>query len=113
MPEKQTGAIEVTDADFENKISQAKAVVVDCYATWCGPCRVLSPIIDELAEEFAGKVSVYKLDVDKEPKTANHYGIMSIPTVLYFKDGKLADQSVGVLPKPTLANKVQNLIDKE
>ena len=81
--------IELTDDNFEELVVKAKLpVVVDCYAVWCGPCRMLSPIIDELAGDYKDKINVYKIDVDRNPKTAEKFNVMSIPTVLYFKDGE-------------------------
>lgn len=105
-------AIELSDADFEEKVVKSKEpVVVDCYAVWCGPCRMLSPIIDELAEDYKGKIDVYKIDVDKNPKTAEQFGVMSIPTVLYFKDGKKVNQTQGAMPKEMLKGHFDKLLN--
>ena len=93
----------VTDSNFESEIEKASGLaVVDFWAEWCGPCRMIGPIIDQLATEYAGKAKVTKLDVDANKKTAMKYGVRSIPTVLFFKDGKLVDQVVGAVPKPAL-----------
>ena len=96
----------VTDADFESEVEKNDGLtVVDFWATWCGPCRMIAPILDQLAVEYQGKVKVTKLDVDSNIKTASRFNVRSIPTILFFKDGKLVDQVVGAVPKPTLENK--------
>ncbi len=96
----------VTDSNFETEIEKASGLaVVDFWAEWCGPCRMIGPVIDQLAAEYAGKAKVTKLDVDSNQKTAMKYGVRSIPTVLFFKDGKLVDQIVGAVPKPALEQK--------
>ena len=96
----------VTDADFETEVEKHGGLaVVDFWATWCGPCRMIAPILDQLAVEYQGKVKVTKLDVDSNIKTASRFNVRSIPTILFFKDGKLVDQVVGAVPKPTLVNK--------
>lgn len=93
--------IEITNNEFENKINSKGKVLVDCYATWCGPCKMLSPIIDELSEEITD-CTFYKLDVDNANDVAIKYNIMSIPTILLFEDGKLIDQIVGFRSKEEL-----------
>ncbi|MEO7965365.1 MAG: thioredoxin [Gemmatimonadaceae bacterium] len=96
----------VTDSNFESEIEKASGLaVVDFWAEWCGPCRMIGPIIDQLATEYEGKAKVTKLDVDANQKTAMKYGVRSIPTVLFFKDGKLVDQIVGAVPKPAIEQK--------
>jgi len=96
----------VTDANFETEIEKTSGLaVVDFWAEWCGPCRMIGPIIDQLATEYAGKAKVTKLDVDANQQTAMKYGVRSIPTVLFFKDGKLVDQVIGAVPKPQLEQK--------
>jgi thioredoxin 1 len=93
----------VTDANFEKEIEQASGLaVVDFWAAWCGPCRMVGPIVDQLAGEYEGKAKVTKLDVDASPRTAMKYGVRSIPTILFFKDGKVVDQVIGFVPKPAL-----------
>ena len=100
--------VEVTDANFDEFVKDNPKVVVDCWAAWCAPCRMLTPIIDELAEEKAD-IKFAKLDVDKNRAVPARYGIMSIPTLLYFKDGKLVDKTLGALPKQAIESRLANL----
>ena len=101
-----SNAVAVTDADFEAEVEKhEKLTVVDFWATWCGPCRMIAPILDQLAVEYDGKVQVAKLDVDVNQATAMRYNVRSIPTLLFFKDGKLVDQVIGAVPKAALAAK--------
>ncbi len=96
----------VTDDSFASEVEQqAGLAVVDFWATWCGPCRMIAPILDQLSEEFAGRVKITKLDVDANQKTAARFQVRSIPTLLFFKDGKLVDQVIGAVPKTALAAK--------
>ena len=96
----------VTDESFASEVEQHSGLtVVDFWATWCGPCRMIAPILEQLSEEFEGKVKVTKLDVDANQKTAMRFQVRSIPTLLFFKDGKLVDQVIGAVPKPALAAK--------
>ncbi len=92
----------IGDASFADFVRSHATVVVDCWAPWCGPCRAMAPIIDELSAAWAGKVTFAKLNTDENPETAMRYGIQSIPTLLIFKDGELADQVVGLPPKAQL-----------
>ncbi len=93
----------VTDGDFQNEVMDHKGLaVVDFWAVWCGPCRMVAPILDQLATEYDGKVKITKLDVDANQKTAASFNVRSIPTLLFVKDGKVVDQVVGALPKAQL-----------
>ena len=103
-------ALEVTDANFEELVNSGKPMVVDFWAEWCGPCRMVSPIIDELATEYEGKVTIGKMDVDNNNDVVAQFGIRNIPTVLFFKDGKLVDKQVGAVGKPVFAEKVKKLL---
>lgn len=98
-------AIELTDDSFEDEVLNAdssKPVLVDFWAEWCGPCKMVGPIVEELAGEFEGKAKVGKVDVDSNPETSTKYGIRSIPSLLIFKDGEVVDQIVGAVPKSQL-----------
>ncbi len=95
--------IEVNDSNFDQMVLQAKTpVLVDLWAPWCAPCRMVAPVVEELASEYEGRVSFAKLNVDQNPRTASRYGIMSIPTLLIFKDGKPLSNIVGFRPKAEL-----------
>ena len=95
--------IKLTDQNFEQEVLRADMpVLVDFWASWCGPCRMLAPVIAEIAEEYAGKVKVGKVNVDEQPNLANRYGIASIPTVMLFKDGEVVNTSLGYRPKNEL-----------
>jgi thioredoxin 1 len=102
--------VEVTDADFESLVNKYPVVIVDCWAPWCMPCRMLAPTLDAIAKEYTGKAVVAKLNTDNNEKTAMDFQIMSIPTILYFKAGKLATKSIGVLPKDDIAAKIDKLL---
>jgi len=103
-----SSAMAVTDSDFAQEIEKHEGLaVVDFWATWCGPCRMVAPILDQLAAEYNGKLKVTKLDVDANPSTAMRFNVRSIPTILFFKNGKLVDTIIGALPKAKLEAKIQ------
>jgi thioredoxin 1 len=103
-----SNAIEVTDANFESEVEKhAGLSVVDFWAPWCGPCRMIAPVLDQLAAEYGEKAKVTKLNVDMNIKTASRFNVRSIPAILFFKDGKLVDQVIGAVPKPALAKKFE------
>ncbi len=100
----------VTDSTLEAALNQYPLLIVDCWAEWCGPCRMIGPIIEDLAKEMSGKAVFGKLNVDENMQTSNKYRISAIPTLLVFKDGKLLDKLVGAYPKATLAGKIQKYL---
>jgi thioredoxin 1 len=104
-------AVILTDANFGEIVLKAdKPVLVDFWAEWCGPCRVIGPIVNEIAEDYQNRVIVGKLDVDNNPEVSFKYGIRNIPTILFFKNGQVADKQVGAVPKGVLVNKVESLL---
>ncbi len=101
----------VNDADFKQTVLESgQPVLVDFWADWCGPCKMIAPVVEELAGEYAGKLEVKKMDVDANPQTAMALGIRSIPTLLIFKDGKVAEQVIGAVPKSVLKKKIDNVV---
>lgn len=102
--------IELTDDTFKTEVFEVETpVLVDFWAEWCGPCRMVSPIVEELAEEYEGRLKVCSLDVDAHPRSTSEYGIRSIPTLLLFKEGKVVDQIIGAVPKRELVKHVEAL----
>ena len=101
--------VTITDQTFEREVVQAKGtpVLVDCWAPWCGPCRMIGPILDQLAAESAGRYRIAKLNVDENPQTSARFKIASIPTMLIFKDGQLIDRLIGAQPKQVIAERLQ------
>jgi thioredoxin 2 len=111
IPQQKITAFEVTDNTFSREVlASDTSVLVDCWAPWCAPCRTLSPIIDELASDYANGVKVVKLNVDENPLTASQYGIRSIPTMLFFKEGKVVQKVTGVLPKEEIERHLLSII---
>lgn len=102
-------AIEITDANFQELLASGKPMVVDFWAPWCGPCKMMLPIVEELATEYDGKVLVGKLNVDENPDTCEDFGIMNIPTMLFFKNGELVNRHVGACQKSELFKIVDTL----
>jgi thioredoxin 1 len=104
-------ALEVNDSNFDEIVIKSDVpVLVDFWAEWCGPCRVIAPYIDEIGKEFEGKAKVVKCDVDSSPSVASRFGIRNIPTVLFFKNGEVADKQVGAVPKTNFSAKLSALI---
>ncbi|SHJ12889.1 thioredoxin [Cruoricaptor ignavus] len=100
-------ALEITDNSFDEVLNSDKPVLVDFWAAWCAPCRMLAPIIEEVADDFEGRALVGKVDVDNNQEVSSRYGIRSIPTVLIFKNGEVVDKIVGVVPKEQITEKLQ------
>ena len=99
-------AIIATNTSFDSLLENEKLVIVDFWATWCGPCRMLSPLLDEVEAEMSDKITVVKVNVDDADEIAMRYRIMSIPTLLFFKNGQVVDKTVGAMPKSTLVDKI-------
>ncbi len=103
-------ALELTDQNFDEVVLHSdKPVIVDFWAEWCGPCRMVGPIVEEIGNDYTDKALVGKLDVDSNPNVTRKYGIRNIPTVLFFKNGEVADKQVGAVPKSNLVNKLEAL----
>ena len=103
-------ALKFPDINVKNEINSGKLVVVDLWAEWCAPCRSITPSIEELATEYEGKAIIGKYNVDEENELSTEYGVRSIPTILFFKDGKLADKQVGASPKASIKAKIDALL---
>ena len=103
-------SLEITDSNFQEILAEGKPVVMDFWAPWCGPCKMVGPIIDELATEYEGKVIIGKCDVDENGDVAAEYGIRNIPTVLFFKNGELVDKQVGSAPKSAYVAKIEAIL---
>ncbi len=99
-------AIEITDANFEEIMKSEQPILVDFWAEWCGPCKMIGPLVEELAGDYEGKAVVGKVDVDANPAVAQKFGIRSIPTLLFFKGGEIVDRQVGAVPKAVLSQKL-------
>lgn len=103
-------ALAITDATFDQLVAQGKPMVVDFWATWCGPCRMVGPYIEQLAEEYADSVIVGKVDVDENTDIAVRFGVRNIPTILFIKDGQIVDKQIGAVPKSVLEQKLKALL---
>ena len=103
-------ALQITDANFAETLQEGKPMVLDFWAEWCGPCLMVSPIMDELAEDYAGRVNIGKMNVDENNDIVAQYGIRNIPTVLFFKNGELVDKIVGAVPKDKFVAKIEALL---
>ena len=99
--------VEVTDSNFQDVTGGQGLSMVDFWATWCGPCRLVAPIVEQLADDYTGQVTVGKMDVDSNPRTPAEFGVRSIPTIVFFKDGKMVDQVVGARPREFLEQKIR------
>lgn len=104
-------AIELTDANFEELVEKSdKPVMIDFWAVWCGPCRMIAPIVEEMSQEYEGRAVIGKVDVDSNPGVAQKYGIRNIPTVLFLKDGEIVNRQVGAAPKQAFTSKLDELL---
>jgi len=104
-------AVEITDSNFEELVLKSdRPVVIDFWAEWCGPCRMVGPIVEEIAQEYQGKALVGKVDVDNNPGISSKFGIRNIPTILFIKNGEIVDKQVGAVPKSVLASKLEAIL---
>jgi len=105
--------MDINDQNFDEEVLKAEGLVlVDFWAPWCGPCKMLGPVVEDLAKEFEGKIKVVKLNVDENPISAGNYEILSIPALKFFKGGQVVNEAVGLLPRQVLVEKIQSLINK-
>ena len=105
--------VHITDGEFQASVLEAEQpVLVDFWADWCGPCKMIAPVVEELAEEYEGRFNFTKMDVDANPQVAMQFGIRSIPTLLLFKDGKVAEQVIGAVPKAILKKKIEKVLEE-
>ena len=110
LPSAATGPVVVTDATFNGQVAAFPGpVLLDCWAPWCGPCKMMAPVLDQLAAEFAGRVKIAKLNVDENQQTASRFNIMSIPTLMLFNNGRLVKSIPGAVPKPEIARELNAL----
>ena len=111
MTNQKNSYLTITDQNFQETVeNKSEPVLVDFWATWCGPCQVMNPVIQELANEYAGQVTAGKVNVDEQPQTAAKYGIQSIPTIKIFKKGEIIDQVIGAVPKKVLVDKLNHAL---
>jgi thioredoxin 1 len=103
--------LEISDAEFDDLVGKNRIVVIDFWAPWCPPCRAIAPILEELSREYEGKVVMAKINVDQNREKAEEYGIRSIPTLLFFKEGKLIDRQIGAVPKRIIQEKIEKLLE--
>lgn len=103
-------ALEVTDKNFQELVDSGKPMVLDFWAEWCGPCRMVGPIIDDLAKEYDGKVNIGKMDVDNNNDVVAQFSVRNIPTILFFKDGKVVDKQIGAAQRPVFIEKIEALL---
>ena len=110
MGQLENMIMQKTDANFNELVNSGKPMVLDFWAEWCGPCRMVSPIIDELAQEYEGRVTIGKMDVDNNDDVVGQFGVRNIPTILFFKDGKVVDKIVGATSKDKFVEKIEALL---
>lgn len=111
MATQNASYVTLTDQNFQQEVLQnSQPVLVDFWAAWCGPCQVMNPVIQDLAKEYAGQVTVGKVNVDEQPHTAAQYGIQSIPTIKFFKNGQIVDQVIGAVPKNIITHKLNEVL---
>ena len=111
QPYKSSAPVVVTDTNFSEFIKVNQKAVIDCWAEWCYPCKIISPVVEQLAKEYAGQVAFGKLNVDENQATALDYNVMSIPTLLVFKNGELIDRVIGAMPKQMLDQKLKSILN--